>query len=230
MDKKLANTELPTLDALALAFAAQRANGTFYRDEYHWVQATQTQVSVVPNYRLMFNHITAIKLLDVNDQDRANALAAREFLTDYHVMTTLQEAHLSPWKQSLIAEVKGDITRVHKLKLLAFVPDQVAKLTEKKTKDNAIQQLTYVSQHFGRVGERLEFAVTVLDNRYVEKFGCYFVFGHTPDNNCVGFFTSNNDCRSSGIYTGKVKRHNIDNYRSGVKVTEFNYVKPAHQG
>ena len=229
MNRKLANTELQTLDALAIAFAAQRANGTFYNEKHHWVQATLTQVPVTTNHRLMFNHVTTIKPLDVTAQDHIDAQAARAFLTDYHVMATLQETHMSPWTQSLIAEVKTDVTKVRSLKLLAYTPDQVVKLTAKKATLETTQLLNYTSRHIGNVGERLEIAVTVLDKRYVEKFGCYFVFGYTPDNNCVGFFTSKDDYTTSGIYTGKVKRHNIDSYRNGLKVTEFNYVKPALQ-
>lgn len=227
MDKTLANTELQTLDALALAFAAQRANGTHHKVQYYWNPTTQKQETVVPNKQLMLDHVTGAKLLAVTDQDRIRAADAREFLTDYHVMATLQETHMSPWMQALIAEAKTSVTRFNKLRLLSFVPEVVSKLAASKAKQETVQQLTYTSQHIGRIGERFEFAVSVIDKRTVVKLGCYFVFGYTPDKNCVGFFTSKNDCTVNGVYTGKVKRHTIDSYRNDVKVTEFNYVKPV---
>lgn len=226
VDRKFLHREMPTLDVLALAFAAQRKNGTLYKEKYLYLPEAGP-IAVVPNKNLIRDHVAGEAPLFVTDQDRENAEHAREFLIDYHALNTLQENRITEFVQSMIEHVKSDTVNTNKFGLMAHVPEQVANLMQQQSARDTLQTLVYTSEHFGREGDRLEFAITVLNSKFVAKFGCYFVFGHTPENNCVGFFTSKGACTVSGIYQGKVKRHNIDAYRNNVKVTEFNYVKPA---
>ena len=138
-------------------------------------------------------------------------------------MRPLQDQHLSPFMHSLVDIAKTETTR--RVGLVAYVPEMSTQITLKQATEQKMQTLTYASQHIGAVGQRLEFSIKGVSSKFVQRFGCYFVFGYTPDDNCVSFFTRHEDLTKSGDYTGRVKRHTMDTYRNNVKVTEFNFVK-----
>lgn len=218
-------TPYPTMDMAAASFAAYRANGTLHKMGSVYDSDTNTLVPVTTNRVLIYNHFTGDKPLEVNNQDRESAAAARDFLIDYRVTATLQEQRVGEFIQKLVEHLNQPTVTLRDCGMMAYLPDIYAKTLVKSDRANKIQMLAYTSQHFGQVGKVLNFALTVVDVKFVQQFNCYHVFGYDAAGNCIGYFTSKQNCTVTGSYIGKVKAHIEDNYRNGARVTQFNYVK-----
>lgn len=218
------DTELLT----ALAFAAYRENNNnLYTDDQVFCADTETTHTVVQNKKHMQRHLAGTTLLQITDSDYANAREARDFLVDWCMLRTLQEEFLSEFVAKLKEAVTKPTNAQSACGLISYLPTQYAKLAEKKQRETQLSQLVYTSEWFGTVNQKTEFTIIVLESKYITRFGCYAVFGHTPDDNCVSFFTSNKSCCKSGTYSGRIKKHIVDSYNKNVNVTQFTYVKPV---
>jgi hypothetical protein len=218
------NTEL----LMALAFAAYRENNNnLYTEDVVYCPTTGDRQEFVTNKKHMQRHLAGTRLLQILDSDYENARTARDFLVNWCVLRTLQEEFLSEF----VAKLKEASTQTENSAtacgLFSFLPAQYDKLIDKQQRETQLSQLVYTSNWFGTIGQKTEFTITVLESKYVTKFNCYHVFGYTPDENCVSFFTSNRECCNSGTYTGRVKKHIVDSYNKNVNVTQFGYVKPV---
>lgn len=218
------DTELLT----ALAFAAYRENdNNLYTDDQVYCAETETTRRVVPNKKHMQRHLAGTTLLQITDSDYANAREARDFLVDWCVLRTLQEEFVSEFVSKLKEAVTNPENPKSACGLISYLPSQYAKLDVKKQRETQLSQLVYTSEWFGTVNQKTEFTITVLESKYIARLACYAVFGYTPDDNCVSFFTSNKACCNSGTYSGRIKKHVVDSYNKNVNVTQFTYVKPV---
>ena len=219
-------TPYPTMDMAAASFAAYRVNGTLHKTNNVFDPDTGAMVpDLTTNRVLIYQHFTGEQPLEITDQDRASAEAARDFLIDYRATNILQEKHISEFIHKLVEHLNQPSLTLRDCGMMAYLPDIYAKTLVKSDRANKIQMLAYTSQHFGQVGKVLNFALTVVDVKFVQQFNCYHVFGYDAQENCIGYFTSKQNCTMNGSYVGKVKQHIIDDYRNSVKVTQFNYVK-----
>jgi hypothetical protein len=213
------------MDMAAASFAAYRANGALHKSNMVYDPETNIMVNVTTNRTLIYNHFTGQQPLVIIDQDRESAAAAHEFLIDYRARNVLQEQSVGEFVNKLVDNLNQSELSLRDSGIMAYLPEIYTKTMIKSDRASKLQLMAYTSQHFGRVGEVLNFALTVVDVKFVHKFNCYHVFGYDAQENCIGYFTSKQNCTMSGSYVGKVKQHIIDDYRNSVKVTQFNYVK-----
>ena len=213
------------MDMAAASFAAYRMNGTLYKQSQVYDDKNEKLINVTTNQTLLKEHFTGKKLLAITDQDRAAAVTAREFLIDYKTMATLQERRVGQFVNVLVERLNKPTLELRDCAMISYLPEIYSQSLVKSDRANKVQMLAYTSQHFGSVGERLDFTLNVIEVKFVHQFNCYHVFGYDNLDNCIGYFTSKDTCTVNGSYVGKVKAHIIDNYRNGARVTQFNYVK-----
>jgi hypothetical protein len=209
----------------AASFAAYRVNGALHKYNTVYDKDTNEAITVTTNRVLIYNHFTGDKPLEVNNQDRLRAAEAKDFLINHRALSVLQEQRVGEFVNNLVELLNRTTVTLRDCGMIAYLPDVYSKTMVKSDRANKLQIMAYTSQHFGSVGQMLNFALTVMDVKYVQKFSCYHVFGHDAEGNCIGYFTSKESCTVNGSYVGKVKAHIVDNYRNDVKVTQFNYVK-----
>lgn len=213
---------------MALAFAAYRENNNnLYTEDVVYCPTTGDRQEVVTNKKHMQRHLAGTKLLQITDSDYENARNARDFLVNWCVLRTLQEEFLSNFVATLKESANQEQHPTIACGLFSYLPSQYLKLIAKQQRENQLLNLVNTSAWIGTIGQKTEFTITVLESKYVAKFNCFHVFGYTPDENCVSFFTSNKEYCSSGTYTGRVKKHIVDSYNKNVNVTQFGYVKPV---
>lgn len=221
MKRKIQPVSYPTIDILALAFAVQRITGKFQQYDENGTGETNFQPS---NRRLMQEHVNGNPMLVV-EQDYVDARKAADILINHKVLTMLSDGVLSEFKNKLATTVQGPSVTSREFGLLAYAPNVSAKILAKQAEDAKLQELAYTSQHIGSLNTMTPFTITVLDSKYINRLACYFVFGYTPDDNCVSYFTTDKDKLVDGTYRGRIKAHTVDEWRKNVKVTRFSHVK-----
>jgi len=221
MKRKIEPVSYPMIDILALAFAVQRITGKFQQYDENSTAETKFQPS---NRRLMQEHVDGNPVL-VIEQDYEDARQAADILINHKVLTMLSDGFLSEFKNKLATTVQGTSVTTREFGLLAYAPSVSAKILAKQAEDAKLQELVYTSQHIGSLNAMTQFTITVLDSKYITRLGCYLVFGYTPDDNCVSYFTNDKDKLVDGTYRGRVKAHTVDDWRKNVKVTRFSHVK-----
>jgi hypothetical protein len=221
MRRKIEPVSYPTIDILALAFAVQRVTGKFQQHDENVTSETEFKPS---NRRLMQEHVDG-NIVNILEQDRENALAAIDTLVNHKVLSTLKEQTLTAFYDKLIATIQQPTVTSREFSLLAYAPNISTNIVVKQAKETKLQELTYASQHFGTLKSTLEFTITVVDTKYISRLDCHIVFGYTPDNNGVVYFTHDKDNTVDGTYIGRVKEHTVDEWRNNVNVTRFSHVK-----
>jgi hypothetical protein len=213
--------KISTLDLAALAFAAIRANnGQTHKDERFYDKAADTVISVVPNKVLMREGKLA-----VTDQDRADAQAAMDTLTQDRTMRILKNLKVADFQNTLTNLVVGAEATMSDAGLMAFLPSMAAQIQQRQQKEEEIAVLANTSEYLGRVGDKVKFTLTVMSARWAQQFDCWNVSGKDEKGNLVHFFTSKEECTRNGTYTAKVKRTEESRYQNGAKVTSLNFVK-----
>ena len=214
--------KISTLDLAALAFAAVRTNaGQTYKDDRFYDKAKDTVISVVPNKALMREG-----KLQVTDEDRAQAQAAMETLTQDRTMRILKGLKVPDFQNTLTNLVVESEATMSDAGLMAFLPTMSAQILQRQQKDEEVAILANTSEYLGRVGDKVTFTLTVMSSRWAQQFNCWTVSGKDEKGNLVHFFTSKEECTQNGTYSAKVKRTEESRYQNGAKVTSLNFVKP----
>lgn len=226
---KFQPVKIATAELAALAFAAQRANGTLHKDVRAFNKETEELITVVPNKTLMRETVRGAENgLTVTEEDRTNAQDAVLALQQDNMLTLLRGRQVNTFVQSLIDALSKEESTEQDCGLIAFLPNIYNQLKARQQKDESVNELSYTSKALGNVGTKITVDVTVIQSRYLSAYNCWSVFGHDGKGNCVGFLTGKESCTVSGKYTGKIKRVGNDQYHSNAVVTSLNFVKKCN--
>jgi hypothetical protein len=108
---------------------------------------------------------------------------------------------------------------------MAFLPQVYARSQERAVKQEVMAEIGPGSQYLGKVGDKVTINFEFIEQRYLQQFNCFAVFGTDGAGNCVKFLTAHKELAKSAQLQGKIKRLEEDQYRGGAKVTTLNYVK-----
>jgi hypothetical protein len=222
--------KIETRILVALAFAAQRANGgALHRDTRFFDPAQDAFVEVVPNKTLMLNSFAiepgSNPELVPTDEDFAQADAAISAIQGDVLVKKLADRRVSDFQFNLSETIGRDTCTQRDCGLVAYVPKTYAGMLERQEKDEAKIGLASTSEYLGRVGEKIQLDFTLIDSRYLQQYNCYSVTGHDGCGNMVSFLTAHQNLAVSGRIQGKVKRTEVSQYHNGAKVTNMNFVK-----
>ena len=221
----MAKKPVPTIavrDLAALAFMAQRVNGTLHRDSRVFDAESQDWREVRPNKDIMRENFELNNLLP---EDFDNADAAISAVQGDAVMRVLKGQRLNDFSHALVELTKQETATARDCGLMAFLPKTYAGQLERATREEQVAGLASASDYIGRVGEKVTVEFTLIDKRFLQQYNCWSVFGQDASGNCVSFLTQHEKLANNGRIQGKIKRLEQNQYRNGAKTTALNYVK-----
>jgi hypothetical protein len=213
---------IATRDLAALAFMAQRVNGTLHRDSRVFDPESQDWQEVRPNKDLMRENFA---LNNLQEQDYQQADAAISAVQGDAVMRVLKGQRLSDFVNSLVELTKKETATARDCGLMAFLPKTYQTQLERADREEQVAGLACSSEYLGAIGNKVTVEFTLIDKRYLQQYNCWSVFGQDADGNCVSFLTQHESMARSGRIQGKIKRLEENQYRNGAKTTTLNYVK-----
>lgn len=223
-----AAVSVPMLELAALAFAAQRINGTLHKQPEIFDADSGTVVKVTPNKVLMHNSFVPNAegpRVTATDEDRNRAQTAVDTIQSDCTLRLLQGRQLSEFIASLNSLIQQETVTQRDCGLMAFLPNIYDRILQDHNKQETSASLSVTSQYLGNVGDKIIVDFTFVDKRYLAQYNCWSIFGHDANGNCVGFLTAHENLAVSGRIQGKIKRLEENRYRNGAKVTNLNYVK-----
>ena len=214
---------IATRDLAALAFMAQRINGTLHRDNRVFDQESQDWREVTPNKQIMRDNFELIT--HPSDEDYKQADAAISAIQGDAVMRLLKGQRLSDFAHNLVELTKQETATERDCGLMAFLPKTYESQLERSSQEEQVASIAFSSQYIGQVGQKVTVDFTLIDKRYLQQYNCWSVFGQDANDNCVSFLTEHESLAKSGRIQGKIKRLEENQYRNGAKTTALNYVK-----
>ena len=214
---------IATRDLAALAFMAQRMNGTLHRDNRVFDAESQDWRDVVPNKEIMRSNF------ELNtrptDQDYEDADEAIRGVQGDLTVRILRGQQINGFVRSLVELTQQETATERDCGLMAFLPKTFAGQVERENKQVQVASLAGASEYLGTVGDKITVDFVLVDKRFLQQYNCWSVFGHDGNNNCVAFLTQHEKLAASGRIQGKIKRTTEDQFRGGARVTGLNYVK-----
>ena len=220
---------IATRDLVALAFAAQRQNGTLYKDDSYYDKDHDAVVQVTPNKVLMRDSFAiepgSNPELIATEQDYEQADAAISAIQGDVIIRRLSDRRVSGFVHSLSEALSKDKLTQRDCGLVAFVPQTYASMLDRQEKQETTLMMSSTSKYLGKIGEKIQLDFTMMDSRYLQQYNCYSVNGHDEKGNLVNFLTAHQHLCKSGRISGKVKRTEESRFHNGAKVTQLNFVK-----
>lgn len=214
-------TKVATVELAALSFAAFRKNNNqVYKDSSFYDKEQDAVIAVTPNKQLMFEG-----KLTVTDQDRTDAMAAIEVLTQDRTMRILKGQIVPDFQNTVTNLVVQAECTMFNCGLMAFLPNVASQITARQHKEAEISALSHTSEYLGQVGQKVSVTLEILSSRWAAQYNCWSVNAKDSAGNLVSYFTSKEDCTRNGKYTAKIKRIEQSRYHNGAKVTTLNFVK-----
>lgn len=220
---------IATRELAALAFAAQRVNGTLHKDDRFYDKDKDAIIEVVPNKVLMRNSFAfepgSNPELVVTEQDHKDADAAIEAIQQDVMVKKLADRRVSDFVFTMAETLSKETLTQRDCGLMAFLPSTYQRMLDTRAKQEATETISYTSEYIGQVGDKIQLDFTMIDNRYLQQYNCYSVTGTDSNSNMVNFLTAHQSLAKSGRIQGKVKRQDKSSYHNGAKVTQLNFVK-----
>lgn len=158
-------------------------------------------------------------------QDKKTAEDMIDYLQQIGMVQTLIGRNDSFLNQINALIVQGQVSS-KELGILAWAP----KLAETYQQRDAVKEITASfgrnSQYIGRIGDKITFEFTLIEDHYIRSLDCYAVFGRDQYNNFVTFWAKDkNKIIKQGTIRARVKNHKRDPYHGDAPVTQLHYVK-----
>jgi hypothetical protein len=217
--------QIPTIEVFAAACAAQRINGTYFKEPAYEHRVTAEGYDEVvtvaqPNKDMVKAWLAAGDTSAITEQDRDDAAAVRAYwkLKLFKVL----QGSASGYEQTAVEAASADTIDSHdhlKLGIISSLPAAYLRGVVRDERDEIKQEAVQASRHFGRVGDTVQGQVKILDSVHSQNWGCHFISG-VIDGNAVRF-TAKEAVEVSKVFKlrGRIKAHRDDN------VTQLNYVK-----
>jgi len=223
---------IATRELAALAFAAQRVNGTLHKDPSYFDVEKDAVVEVTPNKVLMRDSFAiepgVAPRLVVTDEDRTKAEAAVSAIQQDVMLKQLSGARVNDFIHSMVTLFEQETCTARDCGMMAFLPRTYESLVKVEAVKETVRDFSAASRFLGTsVGTKILIDFEMISNRYLQQFNCYSVFGHDGKGNLVQFLTAHQHLVQSGSISGKIKRLENSRYHNGAEVTELNFVKKA---
>lgn len=178
-----------TQDALAMACAAQRINGSYVKDTRRFSEDNPTIFSNKEIVKFAFwqGHIdhlpTDYTKPTVTEEDYAQVAEIQKWMRRY-VMLGLGD--LDEFKRDMINAVSADVVPINSLGRIAFIPEFVKRDQHENALTKEIRVEYRDSQYLGKEKDVVEGVIKILDKRYSSQWESYN-YTAVMDNNLVSF-------------------------------------------
>jgi len=178
-----------TQDALAMACAAQRINGSYVKDTRRFSEDNPTIFSNKEIVKFAFwqghvDHLpTDYTKPTVTEEDYAQVAEIQKWMRRY-VMLGLGD--LDEFKRDMISAVSADVVPINNLGRIAFIPEFVNRDQHENALTKEIRVEYRDSQYLGKEKDVVEGVIKILDKRYSSQWESYN-YTAVMDNNLVSF-------------------------------------------
>lgn len=216
-----------TQDALAMACAAQRINGSYVKDTRRFSEDNPTIFSNKEIVKFAFwqghvDHLpTDYKKPTVTEEDYAQVAEIQKWMRRY-VMLGLGD--LDGFKRDMISTVSADVVTINNLGRIAFIPEFVKRDQHETSLTKEIRIEYRDSEYLGKEKDVVEGVIKILDKRYSSQWESYN-YTAVMDGNLVSFMNKfEHPVGAMKRIKAKVKSQ-TKNKLFGANETRLNYVK-----
>ena len=216
-----------TQDALAMACAAQRINGSYVKDTRRFSEDNPTIFSNKELVKFAFwqghpDHLpTDYVKPTIIEQDYEAVAEIQKWMRRY-VMLGLGD--VDEFKRDMINAVSADVVPLNSLGRIAFVPEFVKRDQHETSLTKEIRVEYRDSQYLGKEKDVVEGVIKILDKRYSTQWESYN-YTAVMDGNLVSFMNKfEHPVGSMKRIKGKVKSQ-TQNKLFSANETRLNYVK-----
>jgi hypothetical protein len=213
--------EYDSIDVFAASVAAYLNHYTYCKDPVNTIDQV---TGITTNYnanKIMIKDILADNSFKVIDADREEG----ELIQSYWRMKmfdSLSGHYVSQFMQASIDTASKDMIRSNDFQaigIIASMPDSYKRHMKKDELNEIKMDAQLVSVHVGTIGTNFQGEVKILDCRYSNSWGCYYI--NAIQGNNLFMWSTRNEIIAESIITisGRIKNHRENN------VTHLNYVK-----
>jgi len=225
---KLPLKTVSTQDALAIACAAQRINGSYIKDTRRFSEEeNKTQFANKEIVKFAFwqqnpDYLPTDYVKPTpTEQDYEQVAEIQKWMKRY-VMLGL--ADLDDFKRDMIECVSSDVVALNNLGRIAFIPEFVLRDKHETGLTKEIRIEYRDSQYLGKEKDVVEGVVKILDKRYSSQWDTYY-YTAVLDGNLISFSNRyEHEVDAMKRIKGKVRNHTVNRLFSANE-TRLNYVK-----
>ena len=225
--RNVAAKTVSTQDALAMACAALRINGTYLKDTRRFsCEENKTQFANKDLVKFAFEQRPGMLPMDfirpvTTEEDYAQVAEIQKWMKRY-VMLGLGE--LDDFKKDMISAVAEDTVKVSNLGRVAYIPEFVKRDKHETGLKKEIRVEYRSSTYLGKEKDMVEGVVKILDKRFSAEWESYN-YTAVMDGNLVSFMNKyDHEVGAMKRVKGKVKAQ-TKNKLFGADETRLNYVK-----
>lgn len=216
--------------ALELAVYVDDAQGFVKSGFGHYDR--EKEKKVYDNKTAIFNYMSGVdgfEMPKITEDVAARAREIREHFRNTLVGKKLMNS-LNNFENSVIKAISNEATDAFGLSVIASLPNSFRVAEKRQALDDWFDSMRSKSDFIATVGERIRFAATVKDVKFIVKYGIHLVTCEDENENIVKFFFSKEPDiaglleNKSVILTGKIKQHDVSKF-SQCKETVINYVR-----
>jgi hypothetical protein len=205
------------LEMLSVAQAAYRINGFAMLREAK-DNKNSNGVMVKAHYYEPDKH-----RITVTDDDRTQAEAIRNYLTQRSMLAKLTGRPLSDFATSVADKVESDKASLRDVGILTWATKVCADLQKADDAQQDFARISITSNFVGKIKGKVEIDFTTITKRWSNNYGCFRYTGHDGNGNLIGFL-SKNDYPAVVRLKARVKAHETGRLTGG-KTTYLNYTK-----
>ena len=225
--RNVAAKTVSTQDALAMACAALRINGTYLKDTRRFsCEENKTQFANKDLVKFAFEKRPGMLPMDfirpvTTEEDYAQVAEIQKWMKRY-VMLGLGD--LDDFKKDMISAVAEDTVKVSNLGRVAYIPEFVKRDKHETGLKKEIRVEYRSSTYLGKEKDMVEGVVKILDKRFSAEWESYN-YTAVMDGNLVSFMNKyDHEVGAMKRVKGKVKAQ-TKNKLFGADETRLNYVK-----
>ena len=225
--RNVAVKTVSTQDALAMACAALRINGTYLKDTRRFsCEENKTQFANKDLVKFAFENRPGMLPMDFvrpapTEEDYAQVAEIQKWMRRY-VMLGLGD--LDDFKKDMIGAVAQDTVPVNNLGRVAFIPEFVKRDQHETSLTKEIRVEYRDSKHLGIEKDMVEGVVKILNKRFSAEWESYN-YTAVMDGNLVSFMNKHeHDVGAMKRIKGKVKAQ-TKNQLFSANETRLNYVR-----
>lgn len=215
---------LNTREALAVAIFAFRKNGKVVKEAT--AEATSNKL-MVWDYFVPLKTEKPQPRIEVTEELLEAADAVRTVIDHAVTMSMLTKGFVVSFLGNIHEILKEDTVKSKHLGMLVWAP----KLAQDLQKAESLKELSagyeHASKYIGKLGDRIEFDFTLIEKRYVRALETWSAYGHNEQGHLVKFLSKHEELCATGRIRARIRKHEVDSYHNGAKVTTLNFVKAA---
>ena len=213
-----------TRQALAVAIFAFRKNGKVVKE------ATKETTS---NKLMVWDYFVPLKTelprarIELTEELLEAADAVRTVIDHAVTMDMLMKGRLPSFLESIHDILKEDTVKSKHLGILVWAPKLAADLEKAQSLKELSAGYEHASKYIGKLGDKIEFDFTLIEKRYVRALETWSAYGHNEQGHLVKFLSKHEELCATGRIRARIRKHEVDSYHNGAKVTTLNFVKAA---